>query len=79
MYDSLRGELPTLADVVKSVDWSRAPETISTAFCTYSCTYGRDEDDTVYVTVRYQLPADLYAEIEDGTYGVLQGFRYYYY
>jgi hypothetical protein len=30
-----------------------------------------------YITVGFCLPDDIYAEIEDGTYGQMQGFRIY--
>lgn len=36
-----------------------------------------EESDDEYVTVGFCLPDDVYAEIEDGTYGQLQAFRVY--
>ena len=36
-----------------------------------------DEDGDEYVTIGFNLPKGVYAEIEDGTYGELQGFRIY--
>jgi hypothetical protein len=41
------------------------------------CWYATDEDGDDYVTVGYNMPKHVFAEIEDGTYGQLQGFRIY--
>lgn len=35
------------------------------------------DDEGDYITIGFGLPEDVYAEIEDGTYGVMQGFRIY--
>lgn len=39
-------------------------------------TYGEDEEGE-YVVLGFALPEGWFAEIEDGTYGELQGFRIY--
>lgn len=47
-------------------------------FGKHGCTYGVDEDGCKYVTIGYNMPEHIFAEIEDGTYGNLQGWRIYY-
>jgi hypothetical protein len=39
--------------------------------------FGEDEQGDEYVTIGFVLPEGVYAEIEDGTYGQLQGLRIY--
>lgn len=39
--------------------------------------YGEDEDGDAFALVGYSLPEAIYAEIDSGTYGTLQGFRVY--
>lgn len=39
--------------------------------------YAADEDGEDYAVVGYNLPDGIYAEIDSGTYGTLQGFRVY--
>jgi hypothetical protein len=36
------------------------------------------DDEGYYVTLGFSPPADLLVEIDDGTYGTMQGFKYYY-
>lgn len=56
------------------------PTEINSQFGTHGVTYGDDEFGP-YATVGFNL-ANLshgaYAEIEDGTFGELQGFRFYF-
>lgn len=40
-------------------------------------TYETDEEDNPYALVGYNLPDGVYAEIDDGTFGTLQGIRIY--
>lgn len=43
----------------------------------YPVTYGTDEDDNEYALIHVSFPVGVHAEIEDGTYGELQGIRVY--
>lgn len=54
------------------------PKEIRGPFGTHGCMYDSDDGDEQYVTVGFNLPAGVFAEIEDGTCGELQGFRIYY-
>lgn len=46
---------------------------------TFIVTYGDDDDGEQYAFIRddNSTPINVYAEIEDGTYGELQGWRIY--
>jgi hypothetical protein len=57
---------------------SGRPDQIVGPFGAHGVTYGTDEDGEPYATVGFVLPGDeVFAEIEDGTYGSLCGFRVY--
>ena len=64
-------------DVINRVKHHERPSVIEDRFGTHGVTYGTD-DTGEYVVVGFQFPAGIYAEIEDGTYGTLQGLRIYY-
>lgn len=52
-------------------------EEIATHYGVLGVTYSIDEDGDEYATIGYNLPEGVMAEVEDGTYGSLQGFRVY--
>ena len=54
------------------------PTEVISPFGIHGVMYGTDEDDNTYATVGFILPNGVYAEIEDGTFGELQGFRIYF-
>lgn len=56
---------------------NKRQKTVSTAYGIHGIVYGED-DLGYYGTVGFILPEEVFAEIEDGTYGTLQGFRFYY-
>lgn len=58
-------------------DENYGPSEISGPFGTHGCLYGEDEDGKKFVTVGFNMPPDVWAELEDGTYGELQGWRIY--
>lgn len=58
-------------------DASYRPEEIKSQFGLHGCTYQFDEDDEYCVTIGFTLPSGVFAEIEDETFGELQGFRIY--
>lgn len=77
-------ELSHAIDVIASIlrrKWGER-DIIMTDLGTHTIGYGIDEDCDEYAVVSFMLggstpiPA-VYAEIEDGTYGILQGFRIY--
>jgi hypothetical protein len=37
-----------------------------------------DEDNCKFVTIGFTMPHHVFAEIDDGTYGTLHGWRIYY-
>lgn len=53
------------------------PEVVNSVFGQHGVHYGEDENGT-YAIVGFSTNKDVYAEIEDGTYGTLQGWRIYY-
>lgn len=53
------------------------PVAVASPFGDLRCTYDTDEDGRQYVVISFNMPNDVYAEIEDGTYGSLQGWRIY--
>lgn len=69
--------------ITEEGDWSERPETIETPLGTHGCHYNphfppESTDSEVWVVVGMSaLPGGVFAEIEHGTYGNLQGFRYY--
>ena len=50
------------------------PESVESPFGTHGVNYG-EEDGERFATVGFVLPDGVFAEIEDGTYGQLNGFR----
>jgi len=50
------------------------PSQVTGPFGTHGVTYG-EETGEQYATVGFCLPDGVYAEVEDGTYGELQGLR----
>lgn len=52
------------------------PTEVFSLMGTHGVTYGVDEHGE-YATIGFNLPAGIFAEIEDGTFGQLQGFRVY--
>lgn len=59
------------------IDPEFRPKNITGPFGTHGCTYNTDEDGCRFVTVGFVMPDRVFAEIEDGTYGELQGLRIY--
>lgn len=53
------------------------PLTIKTVFGEHGMHYDFDEDGDGFVTIGFNLPDGVFAEIDGGTYGQLQGFRIY--
>lgn len=69
--------IETLIDRFDSGDF---PTVVNGPETTHGIVYGfDDEQGEVFATVGYSLPQDerVFAEIEDGTYGQLQGIRIY--
>lgn len=74
--DSLNAELEAIADGM--IHHNERPTSITTSFGTHGVHYGTDEDGDDYAIVGFNIfHKNIYAEIEDGTYGQLQGFRIY--
>lgn len=54
------------------------PTSVETPDGTHGVAYGTDEDGDDYAIVGFNVNGkNIYAEIEDGTFGSLQGFRIY--
>jgi hypothetical protein len=53
------------------------PVQVESPFGVHGCMYAIDEDNEEYVTIGFTFPDEIFAEIEDGTYGELQGIRIY--
>lgn len=66
-----------LDDVTARLNHGERPSVIQTNFGYHGIRYGTD-DTGQYAVVGFEFPAGIYAEIEDGTYGTLQGLRIYY-
>lgn len=69
LLDGIKGQLG-------SVTWGTLAE-IKRPGLILDIEYKTDEYDDEFATVSFTLPDDVFAEIEDGTYGTLQGFRIY--
>jgi hypothetical protein len=79
-YDPKRtglNELALLALEVMCLDPEEKVTELHTNFGIHGVEWGEDEVGK-YVRIGMALPAPLYAEIEDGTYGEMQAVRYYY-
>lgn len=59
-------------------DASYYPQQVMSQYGLHGCTYGVDEDDCKFVTIGFNMPPHVFAEIEEGTWGNLQGWRIYY-
>lgn len=78
LYTTETSLVPMLNDIRQTMmATGERPERIKTVFGEHGMSYGFDEDGDGYVTIGFVLPRAMYAEIEDGTYGSLQGFRFY--
>jgi len=55
------------------------PDQVSGPFGVHGIMYGNDDYDGggEFASVGFTLPDEIYAEIEDGTYGQLNAFRIY--
>jgi hypothetical protein len=73
--------LEELKKTVAIVQLNWGIEQVTTKFGTHGVEYVHEEDDPEgigYAVIGWTIPlVDVYAEIEDGTYGQLQGFRVY--
>lgn len=58
---------------------ARGEKTITSPFGVHGITYGGDSHDGggKYAIIGFNLPENVYAEIDCDTYGSLQGFRIY--
>ena len=74
MIPELEAFLIKLRDDIRS---GHRPTLIKSPFGDLGVVWDYDPEFGTYATVGFNLPDGIYAEIEDGTYGQLQGFRIY--
>lgn len=79
--DCLSVAIDTIIESLRENEWGDVVR-IETPLGVHGVTYGTDECQEEYATVGMVLGGstpgvDVYVEIEDGTYGVMQGFRIY--
>jgi len=69
-------EMASWLEMVKAQLRDR-PDTVRGPLGDHPVYYNIDEMDEEYALVAFPLPDEVYAEIEDSTYGVMEGFRLY--
>lgn len=73
--DCLSIALDTIWESLRENEWGEVVR-IETPLGVHGVTYGAEyELSEEYATVGMVLPEHVYAEIDDGTYGQMQGFR----
>lgn len=66
-------------EIIKASDEGIQPDKIELPLETFEVFWGWDpEVGERFITVKIKFPRLVYAEIEDGTYGQMQGIRIYY-
>ncbi len=66
-----------LGSVQRHLNEGQRPQSVTSEFGQHGVHYGKDETGT-YAVIGFSTIKNVYAETEDGTYGVLQGWRVYY-
>lgn len=66
--------MEAIARVRNAMEEGETPDAVTVDEEVFGVTYGK-EDGEPYFVLGYTLPQGSYAEIEDGTYGELQGVR----
>lgn len=79
--DQLSEAIDTIIESLRENDWEDVVR-IETPLGVHGVTYASDECNEEYATIGMVLGGskpgvDIYVEIEDGTYGQMQGFRIY--
>jgi hypothetical protein len=54
-------------------DFEYRPTQIMSPYGLHGCTYGVDDDNCKFVTIGFNMVPYVFAEIENGTWGNLQG------
>jgi len=72
--DDLSRSLLTISNILR-LKWEEG--FIDTPLGRHGVTITEDMTEGPYATIGMVLPEHVYAEIEDGTYGQMQGFRIY--
>lgn len=76
-YAALFAELNKIASLIRS-DWGiKQVESMYGVHGVYYVDAADSEENEAYAIVGFVLPEGIYVEIEDGTYGEVQGFRIY--